>query len=88
MLLEQSTEPVNPSHSCEQPVEKVGTTPAKPPANLVIRWRGGGAPTVQPYVGHDVTFAFVMAEGMMGIRDGDTVTLYAVHWSACLWGRA
>ncbi len=73
---------------CEQPGESHGIIPAKPPAHLVIRWRGGGAPTVQPFMGHDITFAFVMAEGMIGLRDGDAVILYAVHWSACLWGRA
>jgi len=30
----------------------------------------------------------VMAEGMIGLRDGDSVILYALHWSQSVWGRA
>lgn len=73
---------------CGQPVQSAGITSAKPPSHLVIRWRGGGAPTVQPFLGHDVTFAYVMAEGMAAIRDGDSVILFALHWSQSPWGRA
>ncbi len=86
-LLQEEARPVN-GVVCGQAVESHGITPAKPPAHLVIRWRGGGAPTVQPFMGHDITFAFVMAEGMMGLRDGDAVILYALHWSQSGWGRA
>lgn len=85
--MEQTDEGVKP-FVCEQPGESQGKTPVKPPAHLVIRWRGGGAPTVQPFVGHDVTFAFIMAEGMAAIRDGDSVVLFALHWSQSPWGRA
>jgi hypothetical protein len=73
---------------CEQHGDNHGTARGKLPTHLVVRWRGGSAPTVQPYAGHDVTFAFVMAEGMMGLRDGDAVILYALHWSQSGWGRA
>ncbi len=54
---------------------------------MVLRWRGGGAPTVQDFLGHDVTFAYVMSEHMMGLREGDTIALYALHWSYG-WGHA
>ena len=88
MLLARDQEPVNPPSHCEQTVHRSGITQAKLPTHMVIRWRGAGAPTVQEFVGHDVTFAYIMAEGMAGLRDGDTVILYAVHWSTALWGRA
>lgn len=86
LVMEQSEGAVKPQ-VCEQPVEKPGITPRKTPTHLVLHWRGGGAPTVQEFIGHDVTFAYVMSEGMNGIRDGDAVILYPVHWSHS-WGRA
>lgn len=73
---------------CEQPGESSGISSHRKPTHLVLRWRGGGQPTVQDFLGHDVTFAYVMSEGMAGIRDGDAIILYAVHWTAALWGRA
>lgn len=87
MLVEQFREDVNPP-PCEQPVDNLGISPRRKPTHLVLRWRGGGQPTVQEFLGHDVTFAYVMSEGMAGIRDGDAIILYAVHWTAALWGRA
>ena len=86
VLLQEDAPPVN-GVVCGHGVESHGITPVSAPSHLVIRWRGS-APTVQPFVGHDVTFAFVMAEHMVGIRDGDAVILVACHWSAQVWGRA
>jgi hypothetical protein len=34
-----------------------------------------------------VTFAYVISEHMVGLREGDTVILTACHWSAQVWGR-
>jgi hypothetical protein len=85
-LLQDEPSHVN-SPSCGQPVEALGKTPQTPPTHLVLHWRGGGAPTVQEFLGHDVVFAYVMSEGMVGIRQGDAIILYPVHWSHS-WGRA
>jgi hypothetical protein len=86
-LLQDEAASVNPP-ACEQPVQSLGKTPHPAPTHLVLRWRGGGAPTVQPFIGNDVVFAYVMAEHMFGLRDGDAVILTACHWSAQVWGRA
>jgi hypothetical protein len=83
MLLERQRETVNPHPPCEQPAENVGTAARKNPSHLVLRWRGV-APTVQEFIGHDVTFAYVIS---VGLREGDTVILTACHWSAQVWGR-
>jgi hypothetical protein len=87
MLLERQRETVNPPSSCEQHVHISGTTPKSSPKHLVLRWRDSKAPTVQEFVGHDVTFAYILSEHMMGLREGDTVVLYALHWSYG-WGHA
>jgi hypothetical protein len=87
MLLEQHDRPVNPPPHCGQPGDGTGTTPKNSPKHLVIRWRGNSAPSVQEFIGHDVTFAYVLSEHMMGLREGDTVVLYALHWSYG-WGHA
>ncbi len=86
MLVEPFEADVN-APPCEQSVQAQGITQARKPTHLVLHWRGGGAPTVQDFIGHDVVFAYVMSEGMVGIRQGDTVILYPVHWSHS-WGRA
>jgi len=86
MLLDCRDEPVKPHPPCEQPADKVGTASRKTPSHLVLRWRGV-APTVQEFIGHDVTFAYVISEHMVGLREGDTVILTACHWSAQVWGR-
>ena len=86
MLMERFAGEVNP-HVCEQPGENLGTSRRKMPTHLMLRWRGADAPTVQDFVGHDVTFAYVLSEHMMGLREGDTIVLYALHWSYG-WGHA
>jgi hypothetical protein len=86
MLVEQFREAVNPP-PCEEVADNLGTKPRKNPSHLVLRWRGSGAPTVQEFIGHDVTFAYILSEHMMGLREGDTVVLYALHWSYG-WGHA
>ena len=90
MLLDQTDAPVNPPSSCEQPVDNpVQNTGGKPrePKHLVLRFAGGHEPITQPFLGHDITFAYIISENMLGIRDGDTVTLFAMHWSHG-WGNA
>ena len=84
--MSQCDPPVN-SPDCEQPVQSQGISRAQKPTHVVLNWRGGGTQTVQDFIGYDVVFAYVMSEGMIGIRNGDAVVLYPVHWSHS-WGRA
>lgn len=86
MLLDQTADPVN-SPPCEQPADNLGKTPRRDPARLVLRYGGRDGATVQPFLGHDVTFGFIMAQGAWGLREGDTIVLYSLHWSAPMWGR-
>ena len=90
MLLDQTDAPVNPPQSCEQPVDNfVENTGSKQrePKHLVLRFAGGHEPAYQPFIGYDVVLAYIISENMVGIRNGDTVTLYAMHWSHG-WGNA
>ena len=87
MLLDQCNSPVNPPSHCGTLGDNLGKAPVKNPTHLVLHWRGGGV-TTQEFIGHDVTMAYVLAEGMWGLRDGNAIVLYAMHWSSCIWGRA
>ena len=79
MLMERFDGNVKP-HVCEQPGDNAGITRRKDPTRLVLRLRGAGAPIVQDYAGPDNLMAWIIQDGMWGIRDGDVVTLYALDW--------
>lgn len=87
MLLDQTSPEVN-SPPCEQPADNLGKTQRRDPARLVLRYGGRDGATVQPFLGHDVTFGFIMAQGAWGLREGDTIVLYSLHWAAPMWGQA
>lgn len=73
---------------CEQPVQDLGITPRPDPQAMVIVWRGGGAPSVSKWFGWDAAAAYMQAEHLAALRDGDTVILYALNWQSQWWGRA
>jgi hypothetical protein len=85
--MERFDDDVKPS-VCEQLGDKPGITRRQDPSRLVLRLRGQGAPIVQDYAGPENLMAWVIQEGMMGLRDGDVITLYALDWRAQGWGRA
>jgi hypothetical protein len=87
MLLEQHDEPVNPSPCCEQPVHEAGITHQPDPTHVV--WMHNcNVSTVQPFAGWDHMFACFMQHGLSGLREGNTIVLTPLHWSAVQWGRA
>jgi len=88
MLLSELHPDVNPSSSCEQPVEEVFTAQRLEPKKLVLVWRGNGPASVSEWLCWDAAAAYMHAENMAGLRDGDTVILYALNWQASWSGRA
>jgi hypothetical protein len=74
--------------SCEEPRDDLGTAPKQHPKKLVLVWRGKGAPTVADWLCWDAAAAYMHAEHMAGLRDGDTVILYSLNWQADWAGRA
>lgn len=88
MLLESNDRPVNPSLTCEQPVQDAGTTERPDPKSLVLVWRGQGPASVSKWLCWDAAAAYMHAEHMAGLRDGDAVILYALNWQASWSGRA
>jgi hypothetical protein len=88
MLLESNDRPVNPSLTCEQPVEEVCTAQRLEPKKLVLVWRGNGPASVSEWLCWDAAAAYMHAENMAGLRDGDTVILYSLNWQVSWSGRA
>ena len=88
MLLSELHPDVNPPSSCEQPVEEVFTAQRADPKSLVLVWRGKGPASVSEWLCWDAAAAYMHAEHMAGIRDGDTVILYSLNWQASWSGRA
>jgi len=89
MLLESNDRPVNPHQTCEQAGDKQWKPATHPPLRkLLIRWSGGTAPTVMDWPGWDTAAAYLHAENMAGMREGDLIVLYALNWQASWAGRA
>lgn len=72
--------------ACEQVGDGAGTS-RKDPRHLVLVWRGGGAPSVAAWLCWDAAAAYMQTEHMAGLRNGDSVILYALNWQAQWWGR-
>jgi len=71
---------------CEQPGEKPWKAPTHPaPRRLLLKWRGGDAPTVFDWPGWDAAAAYLHAEHMAGLREGDVIVLYSLNWQS-QWG--
>jgi hypothetical protein len=54
----------------------------------MLVWRGNEAPSVSKWLCWDAAAAYMHAEHMAGLRNGDTVVLYSLNWQASWSGRA
>lgn len=88
MLMELSDSPVK-SHDCGQCGDSLGATVEKRPNPKWVEVRhAGGGTTKHEFIGWDNVLGWIMAEGVVGFRDGDGIILAAPHWAQKVWGVA
>jgi len=80
-------DPVNPP-TCECSGETLLIKTRPDPTHIMLVWRGSEVPSVSKWLCWDAAAAYMHAEHMAGLRNGDTVILYALNWQAYWSGRA